>query len=112
MEPLLYYLARALIACFQRLSLISVARLGRAVGGLVYWFDGRHRRVALDNLELCFGREKSRAELRAIARENFRRLGESYACAIKTAGMSLEELAGRVEFVCPPSVLTSGSGTQ
>src|SRR5439155_792448 len=32
--------------------------------------------------------EKSPAEIRALAKENFRRLGESYGCAVKTASMS------------------------
>jgi KDO2-lipid IV(A) lauroyltransferase len=108
MEPLLYYFARALVACLQRMPLIWVARLGRAAGGFAYWVDFRHRRVALSNLALCFGRERSRSEIRGIARENFRRLGENYACAIKTAGMSLEELSGRVEFVCGPETLSPG----
>ena len=100
MEPLLYYLARALIAGLQALPLTSVARLGRAGGDLAYWVDARHRRVALSNLAMCFGHQKRSKELRAIARENFRRIGENYFCAIKTAGMSFEELSPHVEFDC------------
>jgi Kdo2-lipid IVA lauroyltransferase/acyltransferase len=99
MEPLLYYLARAAVALLQRLPLTWVARLGRGGGGLVFWLDARHRRVALRNLTLCFGHEKSPAERRALAHENFRRIGENFACAVKTAAMSFEELRQRVEFV-------------
>ena len=33
-----------------------------------------------------------------IARENFRRLGENYLCALKTAVMTSEELRGRLEW--------------
>jgi Kdo2-lipid IVA lauroyltransferase/acyltransferase len=99
MEPLLYYLARAAIALVQRLPLTWVARLGRRGGGLAFWLDARHRRVALRNLTMCFGHEKSPAELRALAHENFRRIGENFACAVKTAAMSFEELRQRVEFV-------------
>ncbi len=104
METLLYYLARALVALLQALPLNVAARLGRAGGWAAYWLDARHRRVAQRNLSLCFGHEKSPAELRALARENFRRIGENYACAIKTAAMNAEELRPRVEFVCPPSL--------
>jgi KDO2-lipid IV(A) lauroyltransferase len=50
---------------------------------------------------MCFGQEKSSSEIRELARENFRRLGESYACAIKTAAMTLEQLRAHVEFVVP-----------
>jgi lauroyl/myristoyl acyltransferase len=99
MEPPLYYLARAVVALLQALPLPWVARLGRSGGGLAFWLDARHRRVALRNLTMCFGHEKSPAELRALGRENFRRIGENFACAIKTAAMSFEELRQRVEFV-------------
>src|SRR6266478_3512884 len=105
MEMLLYYLARALVALLQALPLNVAARLGRAGGWAAYWLDARHRRVAQRNLSLCFGHAKSPAELRALARENFRRIGENYACAIKTAAMSAEELRPRVEFVCAHSLL-------
>ena len=83
----------------QSLPLWWVARLGRSLGGLAFWLDARHRRVALRNLALCFGAEKSPAEIRALAREHFRRLGENYLCAIKTAAMSLDALRPCVTFV-------------
>lgn len=97
MESLLYGVARALVAVLQALPLRLVARLGRAGGRVFYWLDSRHRRVALVNLTQCFGAEKSPAEIAAIARENFRRIGETYACAIKTAGMTARQLRECVE---------------
>jgi KDO2-lipid IV(A) lauroyltransferase len=45
--------------------------------------------------------EKSPAEIRALAEENFRRIGENLACAVRTAGMTLAELRPHVEFVAP-----------
>jgi lauroyl/myristoyl acyltransferase len=110
MEAPLYYLARLLVAVVQALPLTWVARLGRLVGGLAYWLDARHRRVALRNLAMCFGGEQSPAHLRALARENFRRIGENFACAIKTAAMSFEELRPRVEFVGNPRILSPAAG--
>ena len=106
METALYNVARAFVACLQALPLMWVARLGRLLGGLAYWVDARHRRVALSNLTMCFGREKSPAEVRALARENFRRIGESFACSIKTAAMSFDELRSRVEFVGDPRIVS------
>ena len=47
---------------------------------------------------MCFGREKSAAEIRAIAQENFRRIGENYLSAVKTAAMSYEALRPHIEF--------------
>ena len=92
MEALLILLARALIAVIQALPLKLVARLGRAGGALAYWIDARHRRVAVENLQRCFGNERSATEIQALARENLRRIGENYACAIRTAGMTGREI--------------------
>lgn len=92
MSRLIYILARALIVCLQALPLPWVARLGRAGGGFCFLLDARHRRVALGNLTLCFGGEKSTIEIRALALENFRRIGETYCCAVKTAGLKDSEL--------------------
>lgn len=109
METLLYLVARGLIAVIQALPLRLVARLGRAGGALGYWLDGRHRRVALKNLARSFP-ERTAEVIRATAKENFRRIGESYACGIKTAGMTFEELKPYVEFVVPPEfVATPGT---
>ena len=96
---IVYYFARALIAFIQSLPLPLVARLGRTGGALAFWIDARHRRVTVDNLQMCFGAEKSPAEIMALAKENFRRIGEGYCCAIKTAAMTMEQLRPHVEFV-------------
>lgn len=101
MDPLLYLIGRALISLIQALPLRLVARLGRAGGALAYSLDGRHRKVSLKNLARSFP-GKSRAQVRDLAKENFRRIGESYTCGIKTAGMTFEELKPHVEFVVPP----------
>jgi KDO2-lipid IV(A) lauroyltransferase len=98
MDPLIYAIARALIGIIQWLSLPAAARLGRTLGGLAFYAIPRYRRVAIENLMLCFGREKSPAEIRELARENFRRIGENYVCAIKTAGMSAADLKPHIEF--------------
>ncbi|HEU5070164.1 MAG TPA: hypothetical protein VFV96_07110 [Verrucomicrobiae bacterium] len=101
MDALLYFLARSLIAVLQALPLRAVARLGRAGGVLAYGLDARHRRVAQRNLSRCFP-EKPAAEITALAKENFRRIGENFACAAKTAGMTFAALQAHVEFVVPP----------
>ncbi len=69
---LLYLLA--LVKFLQASPLRWVARLGRLGGGLAFWLDARHRRVAIANLTMAFGAEKSAAAIRALARENFRRI--------------------------------------
>ena len=59
----------------------------------------------MKNLTMCFGGEKSPAEIHALARENFRRLGENYASAIKTAAMSWPELKPKCEFAGEQNLL-------
>lgn len=105
MDKPLYFLARGLVAFVQALSITWAARLGRAGGALAFWLDARHRRVALKNLTLCFGQEKSGAEVRALAKENFRRLGENYASAVKTAAMTPAELRPHFEFAGAENIL-------
>ena len=111
LDQLLYWIARAVVTGLQALPLRGVARLGRAGGAVAYWVDARHRRVALRNLTQCFGPEKSPAEIRAIAKENFRRLGENYLSAIKTAAMTLEEMQPHFEFIGEAKFLPPGSTT-
>lgn len=99
MDTGLYWLARALIGVLQVLPLSVVARLGRAGGALAHALDARHRRVALENLTRSFGGERSPDEIRALAREHFRRLGENYASAIRTLAMSADEIRTVLEVV-------------
>src|SRR5882757_9256562 len=99
MDLLLYYVALGLIKFLQALPLLWVARLGRAAGALAYHLDARHRRVVNQNLTKSLGREKTPDEIRELGRENFRRIGENFACAVKTASMTLEELKGHMEVV-------------
>lgn len=99
MDAPIYWIAWSVVKFLQLLPLGWVARLGRAGGAVAYLLDGRHRRVAIRNLTQCFGAEKSPGEIRALARENFRRIGEAYCSAVKTSAMSWEQLHSRVELV-------------
>lgn len=92
METLRLGLVRGLVGRLQALPLPRVARLGRAAGALAWVVDARHRRVALENLRTCFGGEMAPSSLRRLAREHFRRLGENYACAVRTAACTEAEI--------------------
>ena len=113
MNTLIYWLARAVIAVIQALPLRIVARLGRAGGGLAFHLTARYRRVAEENLARSFP-EKPAAEIREIAHENFRRLGENYASAIKTAGMTPLQMRPHFEFAGAGKILAfqNDSGPQ
>ena len=98
MDVLLALLARVVVAFLQALPLGTVAWLGRVFGALAYVLDGRHRNVAQRNISECFP-EKSATEVRSLARENFQRIGESFACAVKTASFDADGIRAVTEFV-------------
>ena len=115
MNTLIYWLGRAFIGFIQALPLRLVARLGRAAGALAFYLDARHRKITLQNLTMCFAAEKSAGEISEIARENFRRIGENYLCAIKTAAMTFDELRPHVEYagteaLFPPRRIINAGG--
>ena len=83
---------RLLIALLRQLPIGPAVRIGRALGALAWWILGRHRRVALENLTAVFGQALPAAEIRRLARENFRRLGENYVGAVWTSGRSAGEI--------------------
>lgn len=110
LDGLLYLVARSLVGAVQLLPLAVVARLGRCGGGVAWWLDGRHRRIAVENLSAAFP-ERSVAEIRDLACENFRRIGENYASAIKTAGMGEDEIR-RVLTVRYPEKIATVAGSR
>jgi lauroyl/myristoyl acyltransferase len=105
MDTLIYLFARGMVAVLQALPLVWVAQLGRAAGAMAFWLDGRHRKVALKNLTMCFGHEKSPEEIYAIARENFRRIGENYCGAVKTAAMTPWQMLPYFDLTLARSIL-------
>jgi lauroyl/myristoyl acyltransferase len=110
METMLYLTALALVNLLQALPLNVVAWIGRRGAAVAYWLDIRHRRMALHNLNLCFGHDKTPRQIRSLARENFRRLGENYCSAIKTSVMSPQDLQAHVEFVGTDKIPPPGPG--
>lgn len=106
-----YLMARIGVGLLQAMPLRWVAHLGRCGGELVYWLDRRHRRMAFFNLTRCFGTEKSAEEIRTLTHENFRRIGENYCCAIKTAAMDDAAIKRVLEVKGVPQLLpATGDG--
>lgn len=110
MESLLYFVALGGVKLVQALPLLWAARFGRTLGALAFTFDRPHRRVALANLQLCFGATMTSRAIRALGKENFRRIGENFACAVKTAAMGWEELSPHVEFAGSEKILAALRG--
>lgn len=97
MDFLVGFPVRAVVFALQQMPLRMVARLGRALGAVAWILDRRHRRVALDNLRLALGSRLTGRQIVDVAREHFRRLGENYACAIKTASLTNDQLRPHLE---------------
>jgi KDO2-lipid IV(A) lauroyltransferase len=66
--------------------------IGRQLGRSAFHLDREHRRVALRNLLLAFGNEKSMEELRSIAKKTFEHLGMTAVEFFRIPGTDLETL--------------------
>lgn len=73
--------------------------IGRQAGNMMYWLDVKHRRIALENLRIAFGQEKSEREMRFIAKKNFENLGMMAVEFLRIPNMDLETYQNKVETV-------------
>jgi KDO2-lipid IV(A) lauroyltransferase len=74
--PYLIYLLLRFFSFLINLLPEAVALwIGRWLGKAMYYLDMEHRKVASQNLDLAFGQEKSKEELRNIAKKSFENLG-------------------------------------
>src|SRR4030043_782969 len=71
--------------------------MGRQLGTVMYLLDWEHRKVAIQNLHIAFGQEKSKEEMRSIAKKNFQNLGMMAIEFFRIPGMDLETYQKMVE---------------
>ena len=107
MDWILGTIVRGLIALLQALPLEWAARVGRCLGATAWVVDRRHRGVAIANITATLGPELGPDGVLRVARENFRRIGENYVCALRTAVMDDAEMVGRLEVTGLGEVLPS-----
>jgi Kdo2-lipid IVA lauroyltransferase/acyltransferase len=69
---------------------------GEQFGSMFFHLDREHRKVALENLHLAFGKEKSEEELIAIARKTFENLGMMAVEFFRIPKMDVEAFKKRV----------------
>jgi KDO2-lipid IV(A) lauroyltransferase len=62
---------RTALHVLARIPRPKLARLAPVLGRLWYRLDRYHRGIALENMSIAFGREKSPAEIESLARANF-----------------------------------------
>jgi heptosyltransferase-2 len=92
MDRVVFAIYRAVSAILGALPIRVVFRIGWGLGSLAYWVAPPYRRLVLHNLKIALGREKTPAELRAIARRHFATLGANLFSNIKLPKLSREEL--------------------
>lgn len=93
---LVYALFRSVEGLLWLLPLIVIWYAGRLLGTLGYYLAGKYRKLALHNLRIAFGREKSEFECRSIAREHFASLFANMLCGFKLPLMKEADVAKRV----------------
>lgn len=72
--------------------------IGSTVGWLGYIIDGRHRRIALDNLRLAYGSEYEPRWGHRVVRNCWRHFGRITADSMALYRIPLERLRGLVEY--------------
>jgi len=79
-----YFFFKLLTAGVKRLPVTSLSSYGRKIGLLTFYFLRGWRRVALNNLNLAFGRDKGKDEIKSMCRELFKNMPidmmEVYRC--------------------------------
>jgi lipopolysaccharide heptosyltransferase II len=93
----IYLLYRAGTAIASALPLRLLFALGNGAGFLTWLLLWKYRRLAMRNLEIAFGGEKSKGEMRRIARRNFQRGSANVLCSVKMGSMAPEKMARHLE---------------
>ena len=92
-----YLVYRAEAAVLAALPMRFLFALGKAAGICGWLFFGKYRRLALHNVAIAFGNQKSPRERRRLVRHHFQRLCANVVCSIKLSSMSAQEILERVE---------------
>jgi KDO2-lipid IV(A) lauroyltransferase len=70
--------------------------VGRQMGNAAYYLDWEHRNVALQNLHIAFGGEKSQKEMRSIAKRSLQNVGMVVMEFFRIPGMDQETYERKV----------------
>jgi len=93
---LVYLFFRALEVLLWLMPLPLCALLGKFFGLLAYLAFPNYRGLAMRNLQIAFGREKSASWIRQTARRHFTSLGGNFICGLKLPLMSEAAIAKRI----------------
>ncbi len=91
-DAAIYVLVVATGFIVRHLPRSASLRLGAGLGDIVYGTVKRRRQIALKNLNMALGNEKSKDELEYIARSSFRNMGKTLVEFLSTPRYSAERL--------------------
>ena len=97
LEYFAYLLYRAGFFLVGILPLRFLFGFGKVLGFCAWLLLRNYRRLALRNIEIAFGAEKSPREMRRLVREHFQRLSANLLCGLKLAAMPPEQVRSHVE---------------
>lgn len=92
-----YTLVRGIVGCVAAMPDRLIDACGTGLGTLAYLIDGRHRRVALNNVAMAFPTQ-SLAERRVLVRRAFGHFGRLLFAVMKFSALTPEAMLRRVEF--------------
>ena len=96
MDRFVFAIYRLVSGAIGLLPITVVFRVGWFLGAMVYYCAIPYRRLVLRNLQIAFGKEKTLAELRALAYRHFASLGGNLLSSIKIPQLSREEILSLV----------------
>lgn len=70
-DNLIYRLIKSVLNVLAWIPRRELVRLAQLLGRLWFAMDRYHRRIAIDNMSIAFGRELALAQIRSMARNNF-----------------------------------------
>src|SRR5438876_6107457 len=92
----IYLFYRAGMVLLTALPLRALFTLGNVSGFCAWILLGKYRRLALRNVSIAFGNEKSPRELRRLVRRHFQRLGANFFYSAKIIAIPVEKILGRI----------------
>ncbi len=97
-DYLVYVMVLAMVRFVRFLPLNIALRLGKIIALIFFYIDGWHRKIALSNLALAFGNEKSSTELWQLAKRSYTNMGKSMMEFCRLPKLNKENLQQYVTF--------------
>jgi KDO2-lipid IV(A) lauroyltransferase len=97
---LLFWLVKGLIFITEKLPRSVVYFVYGGLGRIAYYFAGKSRDKAIENLTIVFGKQKTHKEIKGIAKKMFLNLGKNLATVMRVFPMeNLDQLYKQVRIV-------------